>query len=135
VPLANASTLAGFTENTRTAPLPPLVPEAAVVHLVVPTPIPLRRPGLCETFENALVHHPDGLALDHDVEPSLPLVATGRQDHVLVGSQVDGASLLPVGRDRVPVAESRVELSHWLLHQALLSIPGLSGPLGRPVDG
>src|SRR5207248_2544482 len=142
-----------------------LVPEAAVVYLVMPAPVPLRRPRLCETFEDALVHDLDGLALDHDVEPSLPLVATGRQDHVLVGSQVRGLLLagaggevdgviepdsdewrdmrstvgpdgrdpeqlglleraacrFPVGRDCVLVAESRVELSHWLLHRRLLS--------------
>jgi hypothetical protein len=64
------------------------VPEAAVVHLVAPAPVPLRRPRLCQTFEDALVRHLDGLALDDDVEPSFPLVAAGRQDHVLVGSQV-----------------------------------------------
>jgi hypothetical protein len=53
-----------------------LVAEPALVHLAVPAPVPLRRPKLCETFEDALVGHLDGLALDQDIEPSLPLVAT-----------------------------------------------------------
>jgi hypothetical protein len=43
--------------------------------------------------ENVPPHHLDGLALDHDVEPSLPFVATGHQDHVLVGPQVHGLLL------------------------------------------
>jgi hypothetical protein len=85
--------LCGLHREDEDRAAPTRVPEAAVVHLVVPAPVPLRRPRLCETFEDALVHHLDGLALDHDVEPSLPLVATGRQDHVLVGSQVDGLLL------------------------------------------
>src|SRR6266496_2873572 len=171
--------LCGLHQEDEDRAAPTLVPEAAVVHLVVPAPVPLRRPRLCETFEDALVHHLNGLALDHDVEPSLPLVAAGRQDHVLVGSQVHGlllagaggeidrviepdsdqwrdmrstvgpdgrdpkqlgvleraASLFPVGRDCVLVAESRVELSHWPLHQRPLSIMGLRRPRGRPIDG
>ena len=69
------------------------------MHLVVPAAVPLRLPRLCEPFEDALLDHLDGLALDHDVEPSLPVVATGHQDHVRVGSQVHGLLLAEAGRE------------------------------------
>src|SRR3954451_13937782 len=71
--------LGGLHREHEDRAAPTLVPEAAVVHLVVPAPVPLRRPRLCKLLEDALVPHLDGLALDHDVEPSLPLIATGRQ--------------------------------------------------------
>src|SRR5580765_2634970 len=85
-----------------------LVPEAALVHLVLPAAVPLRLPRLCEPFEDALLYHLSGLALDHDPPSSLPFVATGHQDHVLVGSQVHGLLLAEAGRemDRVIEPES-----------------------------
>ena len=71
VPLANANTLLGFTENTRIAPVPAWCRKPPLVHLVVPAPVPLRRPRLGETFKDVPLFHLDSLALDHDVEPSL----------------------------------------------------------------
>src|SRR5438034_646869 len=76
-----------------------LVPKSALVHFVVPAAVPLRLPRPCEPFEDALIDHLDGLALDHDVEPSLPFVATGHQDHVLVGPQVHGLLLAEARRE------------------------------------
>src|SRR5205823_13774407 len=60
--------------------------------------------------------------------------ADGRDPEQL-GLLERAASLFPVGRDCVLVAESRVELSHWLLHWPLLSIRVSGAPGGRPVDG
>src|SRR5436190_2139841 len=45
-----------------------------------------------------------GLAIDHDVEPTLPLVATGRQDHVPVASEVHGLLLFQCPRAPINVA-------------------------------
>ena len=69
-----------FTENTRIASAFASCRKAGLVHLVMPAAVPLRLPRLCEPFEDALLYHLDGLALDHEVESSLPLVATGHPE-------------------------------------------------------
>ncbi len=61
-----------------------MVVKAAVAHQVLPSSVPRGSPHLGEAFEHVLVGDPDGVALDHDVEPFLPVVAASRQNHVRV---------------------------------------------------
>jgi hypothetical protein len=60
------------------------VVKAAVAHQELPSSVPLGSPRLGEAFEHVIVGDLDGVALDHDVEPFVPVVAAGRQNHVCV---------------------------------------------------
>src|SRR5215470_20282864 len=53
------------------------VMEAAVAHLVLPLPGPLRGPRLGEAVERGGVGDLDRIALDHDVKPRFPVVSPG----------------------------------------------------------
>ncbi len=67
-----------------------VVIKAAVAHQVLPSSVPLGSPHLGEAFEHVMVGDPDGVALNHNVEPFLPVVAAGRQNHVRVPTKVYG---------------------------------------------
>src|SRR4051794_40443378 len=73
--------------------LPGFVTEAAVLHLVVPAPVPLRAPRLGEAFEHRVICHPRRIAFDDDIQSPIPAVAPGGQDHARIGLQVDGLLL------------------------------------------
>jgi len=55
-----------------------------------PSSVPLRGPGLGEAFEHVIVGNLDGVALDHDIKPCVPVVAAGRQNYVRVPTKVLG---------------------------------------------
>src|ERR1019366_8852816 len=74
-----------------------VVVKAAVADQVLPSSVPLRRPHLGQTRERVIVGDLDSVALDHDVQPCVPLVAAGGQDHVRAGAQVDGLLLGEAG--------------------------------------
>src|SRR3984957_1514013 len=63
--------------------------EAAVVGLVVPPSVPLCRPCLGETLEQLVVRDADGVALDYDIQPAVPTVATRRESHMRVGAEIE----------------------------------------------
>jgi hypothetical protein len=65
------------------------VMEAALADRVVPSPIPLVGPRLSKTRERGVVGDHDGVALDHDIQPAVPVVAPSRQSHVRVAAQID----------------------------------------------
>ena len=69
---------------------PTWVLKAAVVHLELPLPVPLSGPCHGEAFEHVIISDLDRVALDHDVESFFPVVASGRQNHVRVPTQVHG---------------------------------------------
>src|SRR6266516_4747799 len=73
------------------------VAKCAAVHLVLPPPVPLRGPRLGEALEHFVVGEPDGVAHDHHVQPFVPAVAAGDQDHVRVALEVDGLLLGAAG--------------------------------------
>ena len=77
-----------------------VVVKAAVAYEILPSSVPPGGPHPGELFEPVMIGDPDGLALDHHVEPFLPTVAASRQNHVRVPPQVDGL-LLSVGRAEV----------------------------------
>jgi hypothetical protein len=66
------------------------VVKAAVARLELPSPVPLCGPCPGEAFEHVIVSELEGFALDHDIEPCVPVVAAGRQNHVWVPTQVHG---------------------------------------------
>src|SRR6266566_2852137 len=66
------------------------VVKAAVARQELPSSVPLGGPRLGEAFEHVIVGELDGVALDHDVEPFVPVVAAGRQNHVRVPTKVHG---------------------------------------------
>jgi len=74
--------------------------KAAVAYEKLPSSVPPGGPHPGELFEPVMIGDPDGLALDHHVEPFLPTVAASRQNHVRVPPQVDGL-LRSVGRVEV----------------------------------
>src|SRR6185312_10977127 len=61
-----------------------LVGEAAVAHAEGPAAVPLVGPCARESPQRGVVGHAHGLALDDDVRPLVPAVATGRQHDVRV---------------------------------------------------
>src|SRR5271165_3800100 len=73
--------------------------EGAVADLELPLPVPLSCPGLCEPGEEGIVGHPYGVAFGHHVEPLVPPVAAGQQQHVRVAAQVDGLLLAVAGAE------------------------------------
>src|SRR4029453_8457860 len=82
-----------------------LVLEAAVSDLIAPAPVPLPSPGARKPSELRVIGDPDRGALDDDVGSVFPLVAPGRQDHVLVVSEVDGLLLARAGAEVDRVVE------------------------------
>ena len=72
---------------------PTWVLKAAVVHLELPLSVPPGGPCHGEALEHVIVSDLDRVALDHDVEPFFPVVASGRQNHVRVPTQVHGLLL------------------------------------------
>src|SRR5262249_40280001 len=66
-----------------------LIPEAAARCLELPSAVPLGGPGIGEATQPGGVSDPDGVALDHHVEPLVPAVAAGRQDDVRVRAEID----------------------------------------------
>src|SRR6266699_31534 len=77
-----------------------VVVKGAVAYEILPSSVPPGGPHPGELFEPVMIGDPDGLALDHHVEPFLPTVAASRQNHVRVPPQVDDL-LLSVGRAEV----------------------------------
>src|SRR5487761_1408014 len=75
------------------------VVEAPAAHLVLPSSVPLRGPRLSEALEQVIVGELDGVTLDDDVQPCVPVVAASRQDHVRVAAQVDGLLLGSAGAE------------------------------------
>src|SRR5260221_11543370 len=73
------------------------VMEAAVACLVLPSPVPLVCPRLSQALQHRVVGDLNGVALDHDVQPVLPVVAAGYEDHVRVAAQVDRLLLARAG--------------------------------------
>src|SRR5688500_6665239 len=73
--------------------------EGALAPLELPAPVPLRAPGVGESLQRLVVRDLNGVALDDHVEPVVPAVAAGRQDHVRVGAQVDGLLLGVAGAE------------------------------------
>src|SRR5579859_7250746 len=65
------------------------VVKATVAHLPSPSTIPLDGPRLSETFKHLAIDDRGRIALDHHVEPSVPLVGAGRQNHMRVAAKVD----------------------------------------------
>src|SRR5258708_39806857 len=63
--------------------------EAAVACLVLPSPVPLICPRLSEALQHRVVGDRNGVALDHDVQPVLPVGAAGYEDHARVAAQVE----------------------------------------------
>ena len=74
--------------------------KVAVAYEKLPLSIPPGGPHPGELFEPVMIGDPDGLALDHHVEPFFPTVAASRQNHVRIPPQVDGL-LRSVGRVEV----------------------------------
>src|SRR5690348_5085914 len=75
------------------------VAKCAGVHLVLPPPVPLHGPRLGEALEHFVVGEPDGVALHHHVQPLVPAIAAGGQDHMRVVFKVDGLLLGAAGGD------------------------------------
>ena len=73
------------------------VMEPAVAYLVSPTPVPFGGPRRCNTSEHVIVGDLDGVAFYHDIQPGVPVVAAGGQDHVRVAAQVGGLLLALTG--------------------------------------
>jgi hypothetical protein len=63
------------------------------------------RPFHSEALEAAFGGDLDRLALDDDVEPSIPLVAAGREDDIWVAAQIAGLLLGGAGREVNGVVE------------------------------
>ena len=49
--------------------------KAAIARLELPSTVPFGGPHLGEALEHIVVGDPDGVALDHDIEPAVPAVA------------------------------------------------------------
>jgi hypothetical protein len=96
-PLGEREDLRGHDREDQDRSGTALMPEGILVDFVLPASIPLPRPRLGETFEDALVRDLDGVTLDHNVKPPFPLVAAGREEHVPIASQVDGLLFVRAG--------------------------------------
>jgi len=66
------------------------VVKAATSPLVLPSPVPFCGPYRGETLEHIIVSDPNGIALDHDIEPCVPGVAASHQNHARVPMKVLG---------------------------------------------
>src|SRR5215467_2780856 len=89
VAFAKREDLAGGDGEHQDPFCAPGVVEAAVAHLVLPLPGPLRGPRLGEAVERGGVGDLDRVSFDHDVKPRVPVVSPGQQDHVRVAPEVD----------------------------------------------
>src|SRR5919197_6042340 len=54
-----------------------------------PAPVPLRRPRFGQACESPAFGDANGVSLDDDVEPAVPVVATRREAHLRVVREVD----------------------------------------------
>src|SRR5262249_51422918 len=75
------------------------VVEEPVAHLVLPAAVPLPSPGRGQARERVIVSDLDRVTLDHDIQPPVPAVAPGAEDHAPVAAQVDGLLFLPAGAE------------------------------------
>jgi hypothetical protein len=65
-----------------------VVVKGAGACFELPSAVPLPGPRVRKAFENVIVRYLDGVALDNDVDSSVPLIATCRQNDVWVSAQV-----------------------------------------------
>src|SRR5262249_19872169 len=75
------------------------VVEAAVAHRKSPSPVPLSGPLFGEALQSCLIGDLESVALDHYVQPVIPLAAACRQYHVRVVLEVDGFLLVRPGTE------------------------------------
>src|SRR5215471_11804000 len=80
VAFAEREDLAGGDGEHQDRFCAPGVVEAAVAHLVLPLPGPLRGPRLGEAVERAAFSHPARTSFDDVVKPGAPVVPTGQPD-------------------------------------------------------
>src|ERR1700729_4642441 len=67
---------------------PRVVSKAILTDLVLPSPVPLLRPGCGEPVELLYVGDPGRLALDNHVEAALPVIGAGGQRDARVAGEV-----------------------------------------------
>ena len=90
--LSECENLRGRDGEDKRRPHP--VVKGSVAHFVLPTPVPFRFPGVCESFEHLSVGKPNGVTLDYHVKPPLPLIATRGQNDVHIALEVHGLLLV-----------------------------------------
>lgn len=73
--------------------------QGAILRRILPAAVPLQPEGIADLLKHRLISRQPGVTLKNDVNAVIPVAATGRENDVRVGAQVDCLLLIGPGRE------------------------------------